>query len=205
MKKIKISQEDVKAFPKKALSWISKYWKERKERKEAMFEKRRNSPIGKKMAPIYLWMNRFSLPLHFLWACIINFVIEAISRHSIGPAWEYLTSSPWTFLFNTYMIFITFLVVYIVRRRVFMRIIITVLWLVIGCVNGYMLSVRVTPFNAQDLNMIADVTTIIFLDSWYCCRYRVACDHVASWGTISGQNVSNSCNHSHNCCNCYYG
>ena len=161
MKKIKISKEDVKAFPKKALSWISKYWKERKERKEAMFEKRRNSPIGKKMAPIYLWMNRFSLPLHFLWACIINFVIEAISRHSIGPAWEYLTSSPWTFLFNTYMIFITFLVVYIVRRRVFMRIIITVLWLVIGCVNGYMLSVRVTPFNAQDLNMIADVTTII--------------------------------------------
>ena len=56
---------------------------------------------------------------------------------------------------------VTFLLVYLVKRRVFLRIIVTVFWLVIGCVNGYMLSVRVTPFNAQDLKVIDDALSMI--------------------------------------------
>lgn len=150
MKRIQIRKEDIK-----------EYLRQRKERRQQILEKRRNSKFAKKMQPVYIWMNRFSLPLHFLLSCVINIVIEAISRHSLGPALEYMVSTPWTFLYNTYMIFITFLLVYLVRRRVFFRIIITVFWLVIGCVNGYMLSVRVTPFNAQDLKMVGDVTTMI--------------------------------------------
>ena len=53
-------------------------------------------------------MNRFSLLLHVLYACLINLVIESISRHSFFAAWDYMVGSPWTFLFNTYLIFITF-------------------------------------------------------------------------------------------------
>ena len=150
MKKIQISKEDIK-----------QYFQQRKQRRQAILEKQRNSKFAKAMAPIYLWMNRFSLILQFLLAGIINFTIEAISRHSIGEAWEYMTMTPWPFLFNTYMIFVTFLLVYIVKRRVFFRIIISVFWLVIGCVNGYMLSVRVTPFNAQDLKVIDDAMSMI--------------------------------------------
>ena len=151
MKRIQFRKEDIKEFVKTKFAASKEYWRTRKERKEAWLEKKRNSVFAKTMAPIYLWMNRFSLPLQFLWACLINLVIESISRHSFFPAWEYMVKSPWTFLFNSYMIFITFLLVYVVRRRVFLRIIISVFWLVVGCVNGYMLSVRVTPFNAQDL------------------------------------------------------
>ena len=150
MKRIQIRKEDIK-----------EYLRQRKERRQQILEKRRNGKFAKKMQPIYKWMNVFSLPLHFLLSCVINLVIEAISRHSLAPAWEYMVSTPWTFLYNTYMIFITFLLVYLVRRRVFFRIIITVFWLVIGCVNGYMLSVRVTPFNAQDLKVIDDALSMI--------------------------------------------
>ena len=150
MKKIQINKEDIK-----------QYLGQRKQRRQEILEKQRNSKIAKAMAPVYLWMNRFSLVLQFLLAGIINFVIEAISRHSVGKAWEYLTMTPWPFLFNTYMIFVTFLLVYIVKRRVFLRIIISVFWLIIGCVNGYMLSVRVTPFNAQDLKVIDDALSMI--------------------------------------------
>ena len=150
MKRIQIRKEDIK-----------EYLKQRKERRQQILEKRRNSKFAKKMQPVYKWMNRFSLPLHFLLSCVINVIIEAISRHSLGPALDYMVSTPWTFLYNTYMIFITFLLVYLVRRRVFFRIIITVFWLVIGCVNGYMLSVRVTPFNAQDLKVIDDAMSMI--------------------------------------------
>lgn len=150
MKRIQIRKEDIK-----------EYLRQRKERRQEILEKRRNGKFAKKMQPIYKWMNVFSLPLHFLLSCFINLVIEAISRHSLVPAWEYMVSTPWTFLYNTYMIFITFLLVYLVRRRVFFRIIISVFWLVIGCVNGYMLSVRVTPFNAQDLKVIDDALSMI--------------------------------------------
>ena len=150
MKRIQIRKEDIK-----------EYLRQRKERRQQILEKRRNSKFAQKMQPVYKWMNVFSLPLHFLLSCVINVVIEAISRHSLGPALDYMVSTPWTFLYNTYMIFITFLLVYLVRRRVFFRIIITVLWLVIGCVNGYMLSVRVTPFNAQDLKVIDDAMSMI--------------------------------------------
>ena len=150
MKFVKIRKEDIK-----------EYLKQRKERNQQRMEERKNSAFAKKMAPIYLWMNRLSLLLHFLWAVVLNFVIESISRHSVVPAWKYMTTSPWAFLFNTYMIFITFLLVYLIRRRVFLRIILSVLWLVLGCVNGYMLTVRVTPFVAQDFKVVGDAISMI--------------------------------------------
>ena len=162
MKRIQLNGESIK-----------EYLRQRKERRQRILEERRNGKIAKKLQPVYRMMNRLSLLLHAVWACIINFIIEAISRHSLFRAWDYMTESPlvflynyltispWTFLYNAYIIFITFLVVYLFRRRVFTRIIISVLWLVLGGVNGYMLSVRVTPFNAQDLKVVGDAMTML--------------------------------------------
>ena len=112
----------------------------------------------KKTIPV---MNKISLLLHAVLACVLYFIMEALSRHSVVRAWEYMTTSPMTFLFNTYMIFASFFLVYIVKRRVFFRVIISVVWLILGIVNCYMLSVRVTPFNAQDLKVIDDALTML--------------------------------------------
>ena len=150
MKGISINRQEIKA-----------YFQKRKERRMQILEKRRNSAFAKKMEPIYQVMNRFSVLFHILLSVLLNVVIETISRHSFAEAWKYLAGSPWTFLYNTYLIFITFLIVYLVRRRVFARIIISVLWLVIGITNGYLLSVRVTPFNAQDLKVLGDALSLI--------------------------------------------
>ncbi len=109
----------------------------------------------------YEFMNRFSLIFHAVLACLLNFTIEAISRHSLIQAWMYLTETPLVFLYNACMIFITFIPVYLFRRRVFARIIISVLWLILGVCNGYMLLKRVTPFNAQDLKVISDAVSLI--------------------------------------------
>lgn len=133
----------------------------RQEKLAAKKERYENSSWGKTMKKVAAICNKISLLLHFVLAFGINFLIEAISRHSAIKAVEYLSVSPRAFLFNTYMIFATFFIVYIVRRRVFTRIIISVLWLVLGIVNGYMLSVRVTPFNAQDLKVVGDAITMI--------------------------------------------
>lgn len=145
----KVKKEDIKA-----------YWKARKERRQAILEKRRNSAFAQKMKPVYKVMNQFSLVFHVLYACVLNLTIEAISRHSLFKAWDYMVSSPWTFLFNAYIIFITFLLVYLVKRRVFVRILLSVFWLGLGITNGYMLLIRVTPFNAQDLKVAGDGLTL---------------------------------------------
>ncbi len=145
----KIKKEDIKA-----------YWKARKERRQAILEKRRNSAFAQKMKPVYKVMNQFSLVFHVLYAWVLNLTIEAISRHSLFKAWDYMIESPWTFLFNAYLIFITFLLAYLVKRRVFTRILLSVFWLGLGITNGYMLLIRVTPFNAQDLKVAGDAVTL---------------------------------------------
>lgn len=112
--------------------------------------------VKAKIAPYYPIMNRFSVLLEVLWALMINFIIEVMSRHSVKEAWTYMTETPFVFLYNALMIFLTFTVVHLVRRRVFARIIVSALWLFIGIVNGVMLMKRVTPFNAQDLKTFTE-------------------------------------------------
>lgn len=165
MKKIHLKKPDIKGTFSKLRHLkkedIKEWHRKKKERRERILEERRNGPFARKMQPIYAFMNRISLLLHAFWACVINFIIEAISRHSVFEAWDYMVGSPLVFLYNAFMIFMTFTVVYLVRRRVFARIIISVLWLVLGVANGYMLIKRVTPFNAQDLKVAGDAVSLI--------------------------------------------
>lgn len=130
---------------------VKEYLKARRERRREILERRRNGRFAKKLQPIYHVMNQFSLIFHYLLACVLNFTIEVISRHSFLRAWEYMVQTPKVFLFNSCLIFATFSIVYLVRRRVFTRILLSVFWIALGICNGYMLMKRVTPFNAQDL------------------------------------------------------
>lgn len=165
MKKIHMKKPDLKGGIEKIKNLkkedIIRHFKARKERRARIIEARRNSAFAKKMQPVYKFMNRFSVVFHALLACIINFAIEAISRHSVVEAWTYMTGSPLVFLYNAFMIFVTFSIVYLFKRRVFVRIIISVFWMVLGVANGYMLLKRVTPFNAQDLKVASDGLTLI--------------------------------------------
>lgn len=165
MKKIHIKKPDIKGGLHKLRNLkkedIEAYWKAKKERRARIIEERRNSAFARKMRPVYKVMNQFSLVFHVLLACMLNLTIEAISRHSLFEAWDYMTGTPLVFFYNAFMIFMTFSVVYLFRRRVFVRIIISVLWLILGVANGYMLMKRVTPFNAQDLKVAKDAVTLI--------------------------------------------
>ena len=165
MKKIHLKKPDIKGKIQRLRNLkkedVKAYWKGRKERRARILEERRNSAFAKKMQPVWKWMNRLSLLFHALLACVINFAIEAISRHSVFEAWGYMTETPVVFLYNAFMIFVTFSVVYLFRRRVFARIIVSVLWLILGVANGYMLLKRVTPFNAQDLKAATEGLSLI--------------------------------------------
>lgn len=174
MKKLQLKKPDIKGKIRKIRNLkkedVIAYWKGRHERRERILEARRNSAFAKKMQPVYAFMNRFSLIFHALLACIINFVIEAISRHSVVAAWDYMTGTPMVFLYNAFMIFVTFSIVYLFKRRIFVRMIIGAIWVILGIANGYILLKRVTPFNAQDLKIAGDGIALI---NNYCNGFEV--------------------------------
>lgn len=174
MKKLQLKKPDIKGKIRKIKNLkkedVIAYWKSRHERRERILEARRNSAFAKKMQPVYAFMNRFSLIFHALLACIINFVIEAISRHSVVAAWDYMTGTPMVFLYNAFMIFVTFSIVYLFKRRIFVRMIIGAIWVILGIANGYILLKRVTPFNAQDLKIAGDGIALI---NNYCNGFEV--------------------------------
>ena len=106
------------------------------------------------------YLNMFSVPQQFLAVFVGYFFIEAISRHSIWEAMDFLTERPLVFLYNTFLIFTTTLIVYLFRRRIFWRVILTIFWMGLGIINGVLLSTRVTPFTGPDLHMITDAFEI---------------------------------------------
>ena len=106
------------------------------------------------------YLNMFSVPLQFLAVCVGYFFIEAMSRHSLFEAADFMTGRPLVFLYNAALIFTTTLVVYLFRRRVFVRTILTIFWMGLGIINGVLLSTRVTPFTGPDLHLITDAFEI---------------------------------------------
>ena len=106
------------------------------------------------------FFNRYSLLFHALLACMLVFVIEVCSRRSLVDACVFLGSHSFAFFFNALIFFFTMSVVYLFRRRMLMRIIISCFWLLLGIINGCVLSQRVTPFGYTDLKCISDLLTM---------------------------------------------
>lgn len=122
---------------------------------------RLNEGFSRRLSKPVAIANRISLLLHALGSALIYFVMEAVSRHSAAEAWTFLVTSPKVFAYNTFMIFMSFMVVYLVRRRIFTRLLVTAFWLFLGYMNGTILSTRVTPFTGQDLHLITDALDIV--------------------------------------------
>ena len=116
----------------------------------------------------YKVCNRISLLLHALCSAAGYFLIEAISRHSFSAAWTYMTTKPLVFAYNAALIFTTSLLVYLFRKRCFWRVLIAILWLLLGIINGVILSNRVTPFTGPDLHLLTDGMAVLnkYLPSW---------------------------------------
>lgn len=106
------------------------------------------------------FFQKISLLIHALGSMVVYFLIEVFSRHSILEAWEYMTEKPLVFAYNTAFIFTTTLIAYLFRRRCFFRILIWILWLFLGAVNGILLMTRVTPFTGPDLKLLTDAIAL---------------------------------------------
>ncbi len=103
------------------------------------------------------FLNKYSLLFHVLLSCAIVFWVEVISRRSLLSAVRFLDDHTWAFLYNAFIVFASLTLVYLFRRRTFVRVIITGFWTILGIINGCILSNRVTPFGFTDLKCINDL------------------------------------------------
>ncbi len=115
-----------------------------------------NIPVQK----ICDFMNKYSLLFHGILSMVLCFIIETVSRHSVFSAFAFLDQHTWAFAYNSFIIFSSLALVYLVRRRAFARIILSGFWLFLGTVNGCILSNRVTPFGFTDLKCISDLLSM---------------------------------------------
>ena len=74
-----------------------------------------------------------------------------------ASACSFVGSHTAAFLFNAFIVFVSLSLVYLFRRRAFFRIFISGFWIILGIINGCILSNRVTPFGFTDLKCINDL------------------------------------------------
>lgn len=85
---------------------------------------------------------------------ILNVFIELSSRKSLISLGSYVCNNLLIFLLNTLIIALPFAVVFVMRRKAFACITISVVWVFMGVVNGILLIFRTTPFTGADLRLV---------------------------------------------------
>jgi phosphoglycerol transferase MdoB-like AlkP superfamily enzyme len=103
------------------------------------------------------FFNKFSLIFHALLSFGIVFLVEVISRRSFTSACSFVSGHTGAYVYNAFIVFASLSLVYLFRRRAFLRIIISGFWIILGVINGCILSNRVTPFGFTDLKCIPDL------------------------------------------------
>ena len=98
-----------------------------------------------------------------VYALAINLYIETFARLTTSPVAGILWAihSPLAFLYNAIIIFATMTLALLFKRRRFAWMMISLIWIICGSVNGVVLLSRITPFTLYDLGNLADGLTII--------------------------------------------
>ena len=82
---------------------------------------------------------RLYIVLLFLIAIAINFVIELLARHSLILTLQFLFGHPVVYFCNVFIIFAVISLAMFFRRRVFATCMLSMLWLLLGVINGVIL------------------------------------------------------------------
>ncbi len=124
--------------------------------KEKLFTKREvqhSEEYYKRIA----FLNKYSLVFHMLIAMLIVFMVELISRRNIASAFSFVGTHTLAYVYNAFLVFASLTFVYLFKRRAFARVIISGFWVILGIINGCVLSNRVTPFGYTDLKCIPEL------------------------------------------------
>ncbi len=106
------------------------------------------------------FLNSHIVVAHILLSLFVCFLLEWLSRHSPAAAFNFVIYHTAAYLYNSFIVFVCFSPVFLMKRRTFLRMVILALFAMFGIANCVILYNRVTPFGFTDLNMIGDLLTM---------------------------------------------
>ena len=108
------------------------------------------------------FLNRWPVLAVLLRGLIIDFIVESLCRHSVVKALSFVVTAPHMFLYNVLIISLTYSFALLSTRRLFVEIIVTVVWLGLGLADFILLFFRTTPLSFIDLTLIPSVKSIAY-------------------------------------------
>ena len=108
--------------------------------------------------------NRFLknyIVLMIIIAAGLYLVIETLARHSLIDSAMFFVQHPLVTICNVMLIFALLSLSMLFRKRVFALCLLSMVWLILGIINGIILSNRMTPFTVKDLSSLGDGLTIV--------------------------------------------
>lgn len=105
--------------------------------------------------------NRIFLILYLAVPCVLNLIIESLARKNIFGGFIFLFTKPYTFWCDVLIIMLTMSVAFLTRRRFFWMSLVSGVWILLGISNYILLCNRVTPFTAEDIKSISDVSGVL--------------------------------------------
>lgn len=99
---------------------------------------------------------------------ILEAFLEVCDFRSVGLFLGFFDDRTWVFFYNCLIIFLTFIPVFLIRRKLFVYILVSGIWLAIGITNGVMLGYRNTPFSAVDIALLKSTFPVLtnYLAQW---------------------------------------
>lgn len=112
--------------------------------------------------------NKKHICIIIILSLFFEFFIETFRLHSIKQGILFLRNSSWHFFYNSFIIFVTLSIIFLVTRKVFAYVLISSFWILIGIVNGVILIYRKTPFTAVDITLVKSTLPVInhYLEIW---------------------------------------
>ena len=90
----------------------------------------------------------------------INFIVEVLNTNSLLDTLSSILHRPHIFVYNAMIILVTVSVSFLVKRRIVLCSLISVIWIGFGITNNILLKFRVTPFTAVDLSLVSEAIPI---------------------------------------------
>lgn len=113
-----------------------------------------------------------------VYAFFVYLFIEEFARITIGPfeGILFLFRHPIVFLYNVAIIFATMTFALLFKKRRFAWVIISLIWITLGIINGGILLKRMTPFTLYDMQNFGDGLTLI---STYFAKWQIVLAGIA--------------------------
>lgn len=112
------------------------------------------SAIGRNFKRSWEWSERHIVLQCLIISFLLNFTIEALSRHSLWAACKFLVLNFVFFLLEMSVIFVSLCLANLFKKRHSFMFLFSLIWFLMGLANCIITLLRVTPFEANDFSYL---------------------------------------------------